>query len=162
MRTTLLILDSWPAQKNSALYSTPEKPVALFIIPPKATKYVQPLDVYFFRQFKLFAKRISDYVRSNNQGTRLNDRLFIICMLSFIYNQLSAPIFVPMLKYAWTKSGYFPNVASQKFKNVLEVNFANFYSDCSSAECQNSAFCKCAYCEKNLCLYHCINLLHLH
>ena len=63
IRTTLLILDSWPAQKNSALYSTPEKPVALFVIPPKATKYVQPLDVYFFRQFKLFAKRISDYVR---------------------------------------------------------------------------------------------------
>ena len=121
--------------KNLALYSTPEKPVALFFIPPKVTKYVLSLDVYFFRQFYLFAESI--YVRSNNQGTRLNDRLFIICMLSFKYNQLSAPIFVPMLKYAWKKAGYFRNSDAEKFKKVLEVNFANFCSDCSFNGCKD-------------------------
>ena len=64
--STLLILDSWPAQKNQGIYSSREKLVKLFIIPPKETKYGQPLDVYFFRQLRLFAKRISDYVRSSD------------------------------------------------------------------------------------------------
>ena len=37
------------------------KDVDLKIIPPKITKYAQPLGVCFCRQYKIYAKRIADY-----------------------------------------------------------------------------------------------------
>ena len=37
------------------------KDVDLKIIPPKTTIYAQPLDLYLFRQYKIYAKRITDY-----------------------------------------------------------------------------------------------------
>ena len=93
------------------------------IIPPKATKYVQPFDVYFFRQFKLFCKRITDYVRASESLYKLNDRIFIITMLSFVYNQLCSPAFTNMLIYAWQKAGYEVDQRVESFKSVLEINF---------------------------------------
>ena len=93
------------------------------IIQPKATKYVQPLDVYFFRQFKLFWKRITDYIRASESPYKLNDRIFIITMLSFVYNQLCSPQFENMLIYAWQKAGYDVDQRVDSFKNVLDINF---------------------------------------
>ena len=38
------------------------KDLDLKIIPPKTTKYAQPLDVYFFRKYNIYAKRITDFI----------------------------------------------------------------------------------------------------
>ena len=73
--------------------------VDLKIIPPKITKYAQLLDVYFFRKYKVYAKRITDFikVRSSNMQSKLDERLFIMKLHSVIYNQLSAEGYRPML-----------------------------------------------------------------
>ena len=110
--------------------------------------------MYFFRQFKLFAKRITDFVRSSSDPMKLNDRIFIISMLSFINNQLCAPVFRPMLIYAWQKSGYEVDEHISTFKNVLQVNFHEFYRVCDQPECEDSSFCICAHCNKAPCIKH--------
>ena len=62
--------DSWSGHKDEQvlLEASGGKDVDLKIIPPKTTKYAQPLDVYFFRQYKIYAKSITDFIkpRSNN------------------------------------------------------------------------------------------------
>ena len=46
------------------------KDVDLKTIRPKTTKYAQPLDVHFLRQYKIYAKRITDFIklRSGNSS----------------------------------------------------------------------------------------------
>ena len=65
-------------------------------IPPKTTPYIQPLDVYGFRQWKLFVRRITDIVELDNINIDLNNRLNIITMHSLVYDQLSSPKFQKM------------------------------------------------------------------
>ena len=81
----------------------------------------------FFRQYKLIARRIQDFIRSQEDGEtanqKLTNRVFIMNMHSLIYNQLQAPIFEPMLKYAWQKSGYIINEPITEFLNVTEDLF---------------------------------------
>ena len=73
----------------------------LKIIPPKTTKYAQPLDVFFFRLYKIYAKRITDFIklRSSNMQPKLHDNFFIMKLHSVIQNQLSAEAYRPMLRY---------------------------------------------------------------
>ena len=54
------------------------KDVDLKIIPPKTTKYTQPLYVYFFRQYKIYAKRMTDFIklRSSTLQPKLHDRFY--------------------------------------------------------------------------------------
>ena len=68
------------------------KNVDLKIIPPKPTKYAQPLDVYFFRQYKIYAQRITAFIKlsSSNMQPKLHERLYIMKLHSVINNQLSA------------------------------------------------------------------------
>ena len=86
------------------------KDVNLKIIPHKTRKYAQPLDVYFFRQYKIYAKGITDFIklRSSNMQSKLHDRFFIMKLHSVIYNQLSEEAYKPILRYArqnlWTTS----------------------------------------------------------
>ena len=74
--------------------------VNLKIIPPKNTKYTQRLDVYFFRQYKIYVKRITDVInlRYSNMQPKLNDRFFIMKLHSVIYNQLSAEAYRPWVR----------------------------------------------------------------
>ena len=50
---SLVLCGSWSGHKNEQvlLKAFGGKDVDLKIIPPKTTKYAQPLDVYFFRQY---------------------------------------------------------------------------------------------------------------
>lgn len=59
----LLLIDSWKGQTKSQMYDellvTDEGNVTFTvkIIPPKCTALVQPCDVYFYRQIKIFLKK---------------------------------------------------------------------------------------------------------
>ena len=77
------------------------KDVGLKIVPPKTTKYAQPLDVYFFRQYEIYAKKITDFIklRFSIMQPKLLDRFLIIKLHSVIYNELSAEAHIPMLLY---------------------------------------------------------------
>ena len=90
-----------------------EKNEDLKIIPPKTTKYVQPLDVYFFRQYKIYTKRITDFIKlhSSNMQPKLHDRFFIMKLHCVIYNQLSAEAYRPTLRYMRQNAGY--NIGGQ-------------------------------------------------
>jgi len=163
---TLLLQDSRTTQGDQAVYhENLTNPAMLEVrtIPPKATKYIQPLDVYFFRQYKIFVRRFQDEVRcfvGDQAVTRLNDRVFIMKMHSFIYNQLSSPRYRNMLLYAWKASGYSIDDDLPRFENVLQVNFINTFETCG--DCASSAFVRCSHCQKPLCSFHCVNPLHLH
>ena len=78
-----------------------EKDVVLKIIPPKTTKYAQLLDVYLFRKYIIYSKRITDVIklRSSNMQPKLHDRFFIMKLHFVIYNQLSAEAYRAILRY---------------------------------------------------------------
>lgn len=165
---TLLLQDSWTTQGDTAVYQqnlTNPTMLEVRTIPPKATKYIQPLDVYFFRQYKIFVRRFQDDVRcfiGDQAVTKLNDRVFIMKMHSFIYNQLSSSRYRKMLIYAWKASGYSIDDEVPSFENVLQVSFANTFETCGNDGCENSSFICCSHCRKPLCAFHCINPVHLH
>ena len=111
LSTNILVLcGSWSGHKdeNVLLEAFGGKDVDLKIIPPKTTKYAQSLDVYFFRQYKIYAKRITDFIklRTSNMKPKLHDRFFLMKLHSVIYNQLSAEAHRPMLRYAWQSADY--------------------------------------------------------
>ena len=79
---SLLLLDSSSGQTNTGLsaraFGKRELNLHTEIIPSKTTKYCQPLNVYFFRQYKLFAWRIEDNMRHDEgKAVKLHDRIFI-------------------------------------------------------------------------------------
>ena len=107
---SLVLCGSWSGHKDELvlLEAFGGKDVDLQIIPPKTTKYPQPLDLYFFRQCKIYTKRIIDFIelRSSNMEPKLHERFFIMKLHSVICNQLSAEAYRPMLRYAWHNAGY--------------------------------------------------------
>jgi hypothetical protein len=105
----LLLLDSWSGQTDPSIYDD------IFIenitckqmqIPPKTTGDIQPLDRYFFRQWKYFKQNIYDRVSIDQINIDICCRNCILKMHSLIHNQLSAKTFSPMIKYSWYSSGY--------------------------------------------------------
>ena len=114
---TLLLLDSWSGQTDNDIFTDEEitrtlqnKRIRTAIIPPKTTRFVQPLDVYFFRQYKIVIRRMEDLFRNKilhmEATQKLHDRGFIMKMHSVVYHQFGAPILKDMLIYAWQKCGY--------------------------------------------------------
>ena len=79
------------------------------------------------------------------------NRLIFIKIHSLVHNQLTAEAFGPMLKYAWYKSGYCVSNPG-KFKNVNEVCFDKNAILGNCVHCEDTAFIKCAHCDKILCL----------
>src|SRR5437763_11700319 len=76
-------IDLISGQRDPELFSTTEhNQIIVKTIPPKTTALIQPLDVYFFRQYKMIARRIYDYARTILDSTtfaeRFTDREFII------------------------------------------------------------------------------------
>ena len=108
---SLLLLDSWPGQTDTGLsariFGNRELNSHTKITPPNTTKYCHPLNVYFFRQYKLFARRFQEIICHDEENSvKLYDRVFIFKLHSLIYNQFSAPQSQHMLCYAWKASGY--------------------------------------------------------
>ena len=165
---TLLLQDSWTTQKDREVFDQNlRQPTLLTIetIPPKVTKYIQPLDVYFFRQYKLMVRRFQDDIRSFSSEdaiSKLNDRVFIMRMHSFVYNQLSSPRFHNMLLHAWKALGYSIDDHIPSFKNVLQVNFKDNFENCKYPECTSAGFINCSYCDKAICSQHCLDPIHSH
>ena len=147
---SLLLLDSWSGQTDTGLsaraFGNRELNLHTKIIPPKTTKYCQPLDVYFFRQYKLFARRIEENIRHDKgNAVRLHDRSFIFKLHSLIYNQLSAPQYQHMRRYAWEAIGYVSQDMPLPFRNVLDINFAGLdIGLCSIPDCDCTSAIICS------------------
>lgn len=148
----VIILDSWSAHKDEeGLRKIVDKPFSLFIIPDKTTCFIQPLDVVFFRQYKIFARRMTNFIRKfyfDNEETKPDNRYWIFKMHSLIYNQFQAPAFLPLLRYCFIKAGYSPKDEGYNFLTVNQLLFKNL-KDCS--KCESISFIRCAYCGEEFC-----------
>ncbi|CAF3482491.1 unnamed protein product [Rotaria sp. Silwood2] len=101
----LLISDCWGAQQADSIYEKVTN-IKRLEIKKKTTSIIQPLNVYFNRQYKVIARKLYDYIRLHNVDINLAQRNNIIKMNPLIHNQLSSRIFNGMIRYAWFKSGY--------------------------------------------------------
>jgi hypothetical protein len=83
---------------------------------------IQPEDVYLFRQWKSFIKKISNYVLLDHLDVNFKERNNFMKMHSLIHNQLSSPKFRKLIQFAWHKSGYLIKHPG-RFPGVNEVSF---------------------------------------
>ncbi|CAF1541711.1 unnamed protein product, partial [Rotaria sp. Silwood1] len=102
---TLLLVDSFPSHANPDVYKR-LKDFAFRVIPPKTTSTIQPLDVYFNRQYKLILRRIFNHVRLDDIHINLAERNNVIKLHSLVHSQMKSKAFESMIKYAWHRSGY--------------------------------------------------------
>lgn len=150
----LLIIDSWAGQTDTTLYDNifvnenDEATCTVKIIPPKCTPICQPCDVYFFRQVKIFLKKIQNAPELLKEKRELTSREDIIKIHSLILHQLRSPKFTAMIQYAWFASKLIEN--REIFLNVNQLCFSltNLKTKCN---CKNVSFIKCAVCTKILC-----------
>ncbi|CAG7733984.1 unnamed protein product [Allacma fusca] len=70
----LLLCDSWGGQKDQNLYLEVENICQVQVIPPHTTGQIQPLDVYFFRQAKIFKKKMKDRILIDQLPISIHDR----------------------------------------------------------------------------------------
>ena len=103
---SLLLSDSWSGQSDAKGIYEKIKGLYRLEIPLKTTPKIQSLDVFFNRQYKVIAYRVYDRVILEDINLHLAERNNVVRLHSLIHNQLSAPIFVPMIRYAWFKSRY--------------------------------------------------------
>lgn len=152
----LFIIDSWGGQTDQLLYDhvfVDERKACtctIKVIPPKCTPICQPCDVYFYRQVKIFTKKIQnapDLLKNNREIASREDSIQIH---SLILHQLSAPAFSPMIKYAWFAAKLTNNEEKPLFLNVNEVCFpiTLLKNPCA---CKAVGFIKCAWCSAVLC-----------
>ncbi len=95
----ILLLDSWSGHKDEAIFEsmTGTKECLMLRIPPKTTSYIQALDVYGFRQWKTFARKITDIVELDNIDIDMKNRINIITVHSLIHDQLRSSKFGAIL-----------------------------------------------------------------
>ncbi|XP_032673519.1 uncharacterized protein LOC116845214 [Odontomachus brunneus] len=152
----LLIIDSWGGQTNSQIYDdifVDDEDIPscqIKIIPPKCTLLCQPCDVYFFRQVQNFIKKLQNCTYLLKRNRKIANREDAIKIHSLVHNQLSAPIFCDMLKYAWFAS----QITNERtfFKNVNEVCFPDSVNKTNCTDCAHEmSMIVCAWCNELLC-----------
>ncbi|VDP19606.1 unnamed protein product [Heligmosomoides polygyrus] len=78
----------------------------LMTIPSGATSLCQPLDVYFFRLFKRFIRRIHEHVLQFLPDFNCFSRDNTLKVVSQTYRQFCAPVFRRCFACAWMAAGY--------------------------------------------------------
>ncbi|CAF3032526.1 unnamed protein product [Rotaria sp. Silwood2] len=165
-KKSLLLSDSWSGQNDKKIYEsskTKGKCVERIQIPQHTTADIQPLDKYYNRQMKNFIKRLYNHVSLDEIPINLYERNNIIKLVSLVHNQLSAPVFNKMIRYAWFACGYTKDDPSP-FENINDVCFPHetTHVECEVHRCQDSVFLTCAHCSKKYCFEHFFVDYHYH
>lgn len=162
----LYIVDSWTGHTNIDSYSkysgvANDRPeITLKVIPEKCTPLAQPLDTTFHRQLKYLAREILACLEvfiniiGINPKDNWTPRQGALRLQSLLHLMMSAPIFQPMIKYAWFSSGL--SEEKEDFLNVKQAcfTFENGESNfCEIPDCNNPRFIKCARCRKRVCIF---------
>ena len=121
-------------------------------IPAGATSFMQPLDIFCFRQWKYFIKKFTEDIMLNDYAINIHLRDNVVRLNSLILNQFQPELFTPMFLYAWRKGGYAVE-ALARFESLDEICFELSNSSCAE-NCSNLPFLCCAWpvCRKSLCL----------
>lgn len=152
---SVLILDSWGGFDKAMADPLVTQHLKIEVIPPKATKYIQPLDLYFNRPLKQLIRVICDKVRMGyNQEFTIGVRENLGKLVSLVLYQVTAERFRDMIRYAWFRGGY-TDQRPPAFVTPASV-CTNFppAARCSVANCIERGFLKCAHCENVLCISH--------
>lgn len=155
-KNSLLLLDSWSGQTDPDIYGgvfTKGITCERMQIPPKTTGEIQPLDRFFFRQWKYLKQKLCDRIAIDRIDIDITSRNNVLKMHSLIHNQLSATKFSPMIRYAWFSTGY-SSKNPGRFENVQEVCFSFEEDFCSCPACTDSSFILCSHCDSVLCFKH--------
>jgi Tc5 transposase C-terminal domain/DDE superfamily endonuclease len=146
---SVLIVDEWGGwKKPMKLREIIDKEIDVRVIPSGATKYIQPLDVEFNRQFKVFLRKLCYEIRQHHGDYIIAVRRNLATLLSLIHRQFSAPRFKDYLRYSWFKSGYYSE-RPPPFQTPPQYCLQDY-----------PANSRCAWCEKFLCFDHAIKVLH--
>jgi len=157
----MLLLDSWLYNKDEDLFNQckpTSKEVNHRMIPGGGTKYVQPLDVYFFRPYKHFVKFITDSIVLEDWNIWHRDNF--IRIQSFTHFQFTAPRFRNLIRYAFYKAGYLSE-CPPKCETPINYCFKELGNYCSKEGCRGIAFVRCAHCECSLCMEHTLKDVHI-
>ena len=155
-KSAMLLNEAWPGFKNLGI----KEGLAInLMMPPKTTSIIQPLDVFFFRPWKVFLRYISDHILLMDINVSLQERNNIIKLQSLIHFQFSAERYKVMIRYAWFKAGY--NVSSDDVVFLTPATFCfdiqptHECLDClKNREEKQSPFGRCSHCENYYCFNH--------
>ncbi|KAJ4445959.1 hypothetical protein ANN_12645 [Periplaneta americana] len=102
--------------------------------PPGSLKAI---DTSLLSMKQYYTRKIIDCIRTlaDNPELNLGNRVFIMKMHSVIHNQLSAPVYRPMLQYSWQSADYVIPKQVSDFKNVIQVAFDFSALECDSEDC---------------------------
>lgn len=156
----LLILDEWSGYKGpiKCREVTEMENLEIRTIPAGATGKIQPLDVEFNRQFKVFLRLLCSKIRHYHPSFIISVRKNLATLLSLIHRQFCAPRFRDFIQYSWFKSGYYdkhPPPFMTPPQYCLQKYPAN-----SRCDCKELCFTRCAYCEKFFCFKHFVEDYH--
>ena len=130
------------------------KQVTIRNIPPGATSIAQPLDVYFFRVFKDFVRRVHRHIAICSIRFTIAERSNILRILEVVWRQFCNPIFRPFLQYSGRKIGYIGG-AREEFRTPVEACFQNEELQlCDQGDCRRVSLLRCSYCNDSLCFDH--------
>ena len=149
----LLLLDSWSGHKNHDMFnqfvnSDSEKTCQLKIIPPGCTPLVQPCDVYFYRQVKYFIKELQNSTYLLKEDSQISSRADAIKIHALIHNQLSAPAYQQMLKYAWFAAKL---IEDRPFFQIVKQICFPPETKKKRCLCSEQAFVRCSWCYEFKC-----------
>lgn len=148
---SILVLDKWSGQTDEGVciekFGFNMEPVFL---PAGMTKYLQPLDVQFFQDYKYLVKKIVEYSKTHRSicgDIDLTTREAIIQIHHLAFNQFSSPTFDEMRQYAFQKA--LIKNTDPVYRSVKQVCFHITKDTC--ANCSTLPFIVCAWCWKHIC-----------
>lgn len=166
----LLLMDCWPGQRGrkAQVMSTRllEAGVRIMTIPPHATLKLQPLDVSFNRQHKIFMHKITEEAHMRGVIRDITTRAGIANIQSLMWNQFSSIAYRDLIKNGWrntdpdfsTAELFMPIEEGVDVVNAIQFGFDSShkceYQDENGDGCANHGFVQCSHCGKILCLQH--------
>lgn len=168
----LLIIDCWPGQtgrgSQNMLNKLRHEGVKVMVIPPHTTARLQPLDVSFNRQAKIFVNRITFEAHSSDSIRNVTSRAGIINMQSLIWNQFAALAYRDYWIRGWRHTD--PNWSDEELfggeddleaTNKIQFTF-DPHEKCDVQSCDQYGFVQCSHCGKILCLEHFLDRVCFH
>lgn len=139
---SLILCDCFSSHKDPKLFTGKSKNFRVEFIPESTTKYLQPLDKLFNRQYKNFAKHINEYIMLNDVQFKMHTRFFICRLNSLITDQFCSPMFKSMIIMAFSNCNYIDD--DMLYITPYKFCFGELSGQCNN--CNNPSFIKCSHC----------------
>lgn len=156
----LLLLDSWGGHWNAKVWEGTKR-IQKEKIPENCTGKLQPLDVGVNSYFKYILKRFTDFIIFEELDCTIGIRENLVKLVCLAFNQLSAEVFEPLLKYSWIKAGLHDKL-KEKFIAPKDVLFRKRRPYCEIPNCSEITLIRCGHCFTSLCFNHFFVNTHVH